>query len=126
MQYFTAASGQIESFNAGDAYFRNMDYAICIRRDRNACRIRFRTSLWELGITDAGDLVNGDQFCTEQTDYMLIPQSLRPIGANTVDRFCGDTFTSSTDPDATDSEVVSEFHFGLGGIDAGMRARMLD
>ena len=40
LQYHTSASGIIESFNFGH-YFNNLDYAICIERHPNICKVVF-------------------------------------------------------------------------------------
>ena len=44
LQYFTSVSGQITSFNYNDAsglQISNTDYAICVRREKNFCGIRY-------------------------------------------------------------------------------------
>lgn len=43
LQYHTSLSGTIQSFNyAGGMYQSGLDYAICIKRSVNTCRVEFQ------------------------------------------------------------------------------------
>lgn len=90
LQYFTQASGIIESFNFGQ-YLNNMDYSICIQRQPDTCRLVLTSSDydWSLnGVGLAGSQSGvGDQDCAR--DYLLIPGASRTGDGFTYDRYCG-------------------------------------
>lgn len=90
LQYFTQASGIIESFNFGQ-YLNNMDYSICIQRQPDTCRLVFTSSDYDwslngVGVSGAQSGV-GDQDCAR--DYLMIPGASRTGDGFTYDRYCG-------------------------------------
>lgn len=90
LQYFTPASGIIESFNFGQ-YLNGLDYSICIQRQPEACRLVFTSTDYDwsiagVGVPGASSGV-GDQDCAR--DYLLIPGASRSGDGFTYDRFCG-------------------------------------
>lgn len=90
LQYFTQASGIIESFNFGQ-YLNNMDYSICIQRQPETCRLIFTSSDYDWSINGVGISAAtsgvGDQDCAR--DYLLIPGASRTGDGFTYDRYCG-------------------------------------
>lgn len=90
LQYFTQASGIIESFNFGQ-YLNGLDYSICLQRQPETCRIVFTSSDYDwsingVGVSGASSGV-GDQDCAR--DYLLIPGASRSGDGFTYDRYCG-------------------------------------
>lgn len=90
LQYFTQASGIIESFNFGQ-YLNNMDYSICIQRQPDTCRVVFTSSDYDWSINGVGISGSssgvGDQDCAR--DYLLVPGASRTGDGFTYDRYCG-------------------------------------
>ncbi|XP_050539341.1 uncharacterized protein LOC126904383 isoform X1 [Daktulosphaira vitifoliae] len=112
LQYHTSLSGTIQSFNyAGGMYQSGLDYAICIKRSVNTCRVEFQQvpgstfginslegSSLEEGIGRAGEVS-----CDLVThDYLHIPGGMLDIGEEvlaasgnaevytpTAEKFCG-------------------------------------
>lgn len=90
LQYYTASHGIVESFNFGE-YFNNLDYAICIERLPNTCRILFTASDYDWSI-DTSTVYKqysgvGDNDCRE--DYLTIPGASQTGDGITYDRYCG-------------------------------------
>uniref|UniRef100_T1K811 CUB domain-containing protein n=1 Tax=Tetranychus urticae TaxID=32264 RepID=T1K811_TETUR len=123
LQYFTTSSGVIESFNFGQ-YLNNLDYAICIERMSNTCRVSFSSAPGDWSITRS-DGVNqhmsgvGDNQCS--TDYLLIPGASRTGDGRTFDRYCGGVLNymegrENTAPLVTKAygPIVLRFHSGTG------------
>lgn len=90
LQYFSAASGLIESFNFGQ-YLNNLDYSICIARQPETCRLLFTSSDYDWSINGVGVSAStsgvGDQDCSR--DYLMIPGGSRTGDGLTYDRYCG-------------------------------------
>uniref|UniRef100_A0A182F2W1 CUB domain-containing protein n=1 Tax=Anopheles albimanus TaxID=7167 RepID=A0A182F2W1_ANOAL len=104
LQYFTAPSGTVESFNLGangaGPYLGGLSYAICFQRTRSTSRLHFTASTFELGYSaDPTETnVGFDELCYSNVaspgrseDNLHIPNagvqlpSLPPIRA---ERFC--------------------------------------
>ncbi|RWS22128.1 hypothetical protein B4U80_10883 [Leptotrombidium deliense] len=118
LQYYSTASGVIESFNFGH-YLANMDYAICIERLPDTCKVVFSSSIadWAIDKNDAyKDTAGvGDIQCSN--DYLLIPGGSRDGEGPTFDRFCGGKLSyskSSQEPAPVVSKangpIVLRFH----------------
>lgn len=91
LQYFTTKTGVIQSFNFGQ-YLNNLDYAICIERLSETCRVSFTTAPgdWSIARTDGVNnqlSAMGDAQCA--FDYLMIPAASRTGFGRTYDRFCG-------------------------------------
>lgn len=97
LQYHTSASGIIESFNFGH-YFNNLDYAICIERHPNICKVIFSCQDTGFGIeaNNVGMQISegaaGDEQCS--MDYFMIPGGSSNGDFPTKDRYCGAKLTS--------------------------------
>lgn len=90
LQYFPAQTGIIESFNFGE-YLNGLDYAICIERHTDTCKVTF-TVLdydWSLSRADLRSKTSarGDDICSG--DYLMIPGGSQFGEDFTSDRFCG-------------------------------------
>lgn len=117
LQYFTTSTGTIESFNFGQ-YLNNMDYAICIERQPDTCRIIYTATDANFGI-DA-NVVNtmpgvGDEKCS--SDYLLLVGGSQNGEGLTKDRYCGgvlsysnNEFTSQPVVSKANGPIVIRFH----------------
>ncbi|CAH0391572.1 unnamed protein product [Bemisia tabaci] len=95
LQYFTDLSGNVQSFNyAGGLYQTNLDYAICIKRSINTCRVEYQQAEGsKFGIssfegTELSDGIGraGTVSCDLTThDYLFIPGGMRDIGDTDVE-----------------------------------------
>ncbi|KAI5729964.1 hypothetical protein M8J76_008477 [Diaphorina citri] len=72
LQYYTELSGSIQSFNyIGRLYQANLDYAICIKRSLNTCRVEYNQQPGsDFGINSC-DLITHD--------YLFIPGGTKDI-----------------------------------------------
>lgn len=109
LQYFTATTGTIESFNFGN-YLNNLDYAICIERQPDTCRIIYTSTDANFGIEAGGTVISrmpgvGDQDCAN--DYLLLPGGSQNGEGQTKDRFCGGVL-SYANTVATTQPVISK------------------
>jgi hypothetical protein len=90
LQYFTAPIGTVESFNFG-GYLNNLDYAICIERQPNTCRVIYSASdyQWSIDSSIADKTLSavGDNECA--FDYLMIPAASQYGDYPTYDRYCG-------------------------------------
>lgn len=89
LQYYTNPTGTIESFNFGH-YLNNMDYAICIERSPDTCRVIYTATDTNFGIESAQTGVMpgvGDQLCAN--DYLLLVGGSKNGEGITKDRYCG-------------------------------------
>lgn len=97
LQYHTSANGIIESFNFGH-YFNNLDYAICIERHPNICKVLFSCQDTGFGIetNNVGMQISegaaGDEQCS--MDYFMIPGGSTNGDFPTKDRYCGAKLTA--------------------------------
>lgn len=97
LQYHTSANGIIESFNFGH-YFNNLDYAICIERHPNVCKVIFSCQDTGFGIetNNVGMQISegaaGDEQCS--MDYFMIPGGSTNGDFPTKDRYCGAKLTA--------------------------------
>lgn len=117
LQYFTAASGQFQSFNYkpdirdtqgdGPSHLANLNYAVCFRIENGFCGIKYGqitsdtfsftisgdSSAAMLDLTNKANVDYSDTNCN--TDYVLIPGgSLTGLNQDkrfSLDRFCGTT-----------------------------------
>lgn len=98
LQYFTAPTGTVESFNFGE-YLNNLDYAICIERQPSTCRVIYTASdfLWSIdsALTDKTRSGVGDNDCS--ADYLMIPAGSQTGDGPTFDRYCGGKLHYLTD-----------------------------
>ncbi len=98
LQYFTATTGTVESFNFGE-YLNNLDYAICIERQPSTCRVIYSASdfLWSIdsALTDKTRSGVGDNDCS--ADYLMIPAGSQTGDGPTFDRYCGGKLHYLTD-----------------------------
>jgi hypothetical protein len=98
LQYFTASTGTIESFNFGE-YLNNLDYAICVERQPSTCRVIYSASdfLWSIdsALTDKTRSGVGDNDCL--ADYLMIPAASQTGDGQTFDRYCGGKLNYQTD-----------------------------
>lgn len=117
LQYFTNPTGTIESFNFGH-YLNNLDYAICIDRQPDTCRIIYTSSDANFGI-EAGVPSTmpgvGDVQCN--ADYLLLPGGSQTGESTTKDRYCGgvlsyseNVFTSQPVISKGNGPLVIRFH----------------
>ena len=90
LQYFPSQSGTIESFNLGE-YLNGLDYAICIERQLNTCKVTFTVSEYDWSISRSDSRfetsATGDTIC--KGDYLMIPGASQYGEDSTTDRFCG-------------------------------------
>ncbi|RWS08288.1 hypothetical protein B4U79_09580, partial [Dinothrombium tinctorium] len=90
LQYYTASTGVIESFNFGD-YLNNLDYAICIERLPDTCKVIFTAMDNEWSIEKTGTSLPssgvGDEQC--KSDYLMISGGSETGDGPTYDRYCG-------------------------------------
>lgn len=112
LQYHTSLSGTIQSFNyAGGMYQSGLDYAICIKRSVNTCRVEFQQvagSVFGINSMEGASLEEGigragEVSCDLVThDYLHIPGGMLDIGEEilaatgnvevytpTAEKFCG-------------------------------------
>ncbi|CAG2171995.1 unnamed protein product, partial [Oppiella nova] len=93
LQYYTPPTSTVESFNFGQ-YINNVDYALCIKRQPNTCRVTYQATdnNWSLDSTQLSKDLAGVGDATCNTDYLLIPGgsgSSVPVNTPTYDRYCG-------------------------------------
>lgn len=135
LQYFTTKTGVIQSFNFGQ-YLNNLDYAICIERLSNTCRVTFTSANGDWSIARSDGLnyqlsAQGDAQCAN--DYLLIPGGSRTGAGRTFDRYCGGSLNYRENRDFSapivtkaNGPIVLRFHSGSrNGIEsrAGFRLR---
>lgn len=135
LQYFTTKTGVIQSFNFGH-YLNNLDYAICIERLSNTCRVTFNSANGDWSISRSDGLnyqlsAVGDAQCAN--DYLLIPGASKTGNGRTFDRFCGGSLNYRDNRDYSspliskaNGPIVLRFHSGTrSGPDnrAGFRVR---
>ncbi|XP_003246195.1 uncharacterized protein LOC100574541 isoform X1 [Acyrthosiphon pisum] len=112
LQYHTSLSGTIQSFNyAGGMYQSGLDYAVCIKRSVNTCRVEFQQvpgSTFGINSMEGPSLEEGigragEVSCDLVThDYLHIPGGMLDIGEEilaatgnvevytpTAEKFCG-------------------------------------
>lgn len=99
--------GTIESFNFGQ-YLNNLDYAICIERQPDTCRVIYTSSDANFGI-EAG-VTNtmpgvGDELCAN--DYLLLVGGSKNGEGQTKDRYCGGVLSYSSQ-ELTTTPVISK------------------
>uniref|UniRef100_A0A8D8Z1W6 CUB domain-containing protein n=2 Tax=Cacopsylla melanoneura TaxID=428564 RepID=A0A8D8Z1W6_9HEMI len=92
LQYYTDISGTIQSFNyMGRLYQANLDYAICIRRSLNTCRVEYQQvpgSDFGINSFEGNELApnmgrSGIVSCDLIThDYLFIPGGMKDITDN--------------------------------------------
>lgn len=121
LQYFTSKTGVIQSFNFGQ-YLSNLDYAICIERQSNTCRVTFTTANGDWSIARSDGVNNqlsalGDAQCA--ADYLMIPAASRTGHGRTFDRFCGGALNYRENRDFSapittraNGPIVLRFHSG--------------
>ncbi|CAG2064451.1 unnamed protein product [Timema podura] len=101
VQYYSSRHGTYSSFNYGGLYLSDLDYAICFKRDPDACAIRHtfdHFGLAALNQTDSTD-VNAyyDEVCYSSQsglvvgDYLYIPLAQINSTSTTATQFCGVT-----------------------------------
>lgn len=110
LQYYTAASGTVQSFNfAGGVHLANQDYEACIRTAQGNCQINWSTvptTAYGLGSATATNKIYGD-LCS--IDYVVIPSGFKKGGAIAMnsDRFCGAIFGSEETAGAATETIAS-------------------
>ncbi|XP_054157681.1 uncharacterized protein LOC128956025 [Oppia nitens] len=107
-QYFTQPMATLESFNFGE-YLNNMDYAICIERLPNTCRVIFTASDFQWSIDSTSQQAEnsgvGDLVCDQ--DYVTIPGGSQTGDGDTKDRYCGGRLSYMLS-DTNDRPVISK------------------
>lgn len=107
LQYFTQPIGTIESFNFGH-YLNNLDYAICIERQPDTCRVIYSSTDTNFGIesSQTGTMPGvGDQLCAN--DYLLLVGGSKNGEGITKDRYCGGKLAHSS-LETTETPVITK------------------
>ncbi|OTF80578.1 hypothetical protein BLA29_004052 [Euroglyphus maynei] len=107
LQYYTSPSGTFESFNFGH-YLNNLDYAICIERQPDACRVIYSATDLNFGIesSQTGTMPGvGDQLCGN--DYLLLVGGSQTGEGTTKDRYCGGKLAYSS-LETTETPVITK------------------
>jgi len=102
-QYFTGATGFIQSYNyAGGLHLANQDYSACIRTERGYCSISYtQVSSTDFGLSSTGtdpasvSSATGDN--CKSLDHVIIPQAAQTVAIavsiGSIDKICGGTFS---------------------------------
>lgn len=107
LQYFTQPTGTIESFNFGH-YLNNLDYAICIERQPDTCRVIYSATDLNFGIesSQTGTMpAAGDRYCSN--DYLLLIGGSQTGEGTTLDRYCGGKLAYSS-LETTETPVITK------------------